>query len=69
VLRDYLLGVGLFVGLGVFWALVQAGWRRAFPESAPGGDALAGRLGCRGCGECGSNCERPDAHGAPVSRR
>jgi len=55
---SYLLAVGLLVGMAVGWALVQRAWRATFPEAAPGGDALAGRLGCRGCGECTSNCER-----------
>jgi len=67
VLASYLVGIGLFVALGVGWAVVQAAWRRSFPEAAPGGDALAGRLGCRGCGECGSNCERSPASGLPVT--
>lgn len=67
MLASYLVGIGLFVAVGVGWALVQAAWRRSFPEAAPGGDALAGRLGCRGCGECTSSCERPAAPSAPAA--
>jgi len=60
----YLLAVGMLAGMAVGWALVQRAWRGTFPEAAPGGDALAGRLGCRGCGECTSNCERSAADDA-----
>jgi len=65
---SYLLGVGLLVGMTVGWVLVQRAWRATFPEAAPGGDALAGRLGCHGCGECTSNCERPGVGETPRAK-
>ena len=38
------------------WLLVQAAWRRVFPETPADEDILAGRLGCHGCA-CKSSCE------------
>jgi hypothetical protein len=40
------------------WLVVQRAWMRAFPGAAPDPDALSGRLGCLGCGECTKTCER-----------
>jgi hypothetical protein len=53
-----LVGVAILVGLLVAWVGVQVAWNRAFPGLAPGGDALAGRERCTGCGGCGDRCER-----------
>lgn len=58
-----LLGIAL---LAAAWLAVQLAWRRAFPDARGDGDALAGRLGCHGCGalECGEKrCE----HAAPAA--
>lgn len=41
------------------WLAVQRAWMAAFPGESPDQDALSGRLGCHGCGECDKNCERP----------
>jgi ferredoxin len=40
------------------WLVVQRAWMRSFPGASPDPDALSGRLGCHGCGECERNCER-----------
>lgn len=46
------------VACAVGWLAVQRAWMRAFPGAAPDPDALSGRLGCHGCGECTKRCER-----------
>lgn len=61
-----LAGIALLVGLILAWVGVQAAWNRAFPGVAPGGDALAGRERCSGCGGCG---ERSERDGTPVRSR
>ncbi len=40
------------------WMLVQAAWRRVFPDRAVDEDVMAGRLGCHQC-PCDAPCERP----------
>ena len=57
MLTSYVVGVAVLVALVLAWAGVQGLWRNSFPEAAPGGDALAGRLGCHGCGSCTNDCE------------
>jgi hypothetical protein len=67
VLTPYLVGAGILVALALAWAGVQSLWRHAFPEAAPGGDALAGRLGCQGCVSCTDACEgQPPAESGPA---
>ncbi|KAB2968544.1 MAG: hypothetical protein F9K18_02625 [Thermoanaerobaculia bacterium] len=67
MLTPYLFGVGALVGLALAWAGVQSLWRHAFPDAAPGGDALAGRLGCHGCDSCDKACEgRPADEAGPA---
>jgi hypothetical protein len=61
VWKPYLVGIVTLVGLAVVWALVQGAWRKTFPERSPGGDALAGRLGCSGCTTCDNPCDSPPA--------
>jgi hypothetical protein len=68
VLTPYLVGAGAVAGLALAWAGVQSLWRLAFPEAAPGGDALAGRLGCHGCGSCTNACEGRPADEAGAAR-
>jgi len=46
------------------WLAVQRAWMESFPGVSPDPDALSGRLGCHGCGECSKNCERPAAERA-----
>jgi hypothetical protein len=53
-----LTGVAVLVGVVAAWVGVQAAWNRTFPGVAPGGDALAGRERCSGCGGCADRCER-----------
>jgi hypothetical protein len=64
---DYLMGIGVTVGIATGWLVVQNFWRRSFPDSGSDGgatgDALAGRLGCHGCGECENDCERAGGQG------
>ncbi len=48
-----ILGIVIILG---GWLLVQAAWRRVFPDTEPGEDALAGRLGCHQC-PCQTPCE------------
>ena len=68
MLRSFVIGIGTLVGLAVLWALVQGAWRKTFPERSPGGDALAGRLGCHGCNSCDTPCDSPPAEGAGGAR-
>jgi ferredoxin len=60
---DYLVGIGVTVVIAAGWLAVQTAWRRNLPEGERDGDALAGRLGCHGCGECENDCERAGARG------
>lgn len=53
-------GIAVLVGVVLAWVGVQAAWNRAFPGVAPGGDALAGRERCSGCGGCADRCERDE---------
>lgn len=55
----FLVGPLAVVGCAIAWLAVQRAWLRTFPRAAPDPDALAGRLGCHGCGECTETCERP----------
>ncbi|GMU67245.1 MAG: hypothetical protein AMXMBFR36_35190 [Acidobacteriota bacterium] len=55
-----IVGVAVLVGLVAAWVGVQAAWNRVFPGMAPGGDALAGRERCSGCGGCDDRCERDE---------
>lgn len=48
--------------IGGGWVTVQMTWRKIFHGAALGDDALAGRLGCRGCG-CHLQCKK-DQSGA-----
>ncbi len=59
-------GIVVLVGVVLAWVCVQAAWNRAFPGVAPGGDALAGRERCSGCGGCADRCER---EGNPARNR
>lgn len=58
------LKAGLAVSsLMVGWLVVQAAWRRTFPEAVePDGDALNSRGGCHGCEKEGSCSKSPTAH-------
>lgn len=51
----------------VAWLAVQRAWMRSFPGAAPDPDALSGRLGCHGCGECEE--ARPDGAGGSCRNR
>ena len=68
MLASYAVGVVVLVVLVVAWALVQGAWRKTFPERSPGGDALAGRLGCSGCTTCETPCDGPPDEGAGAAR-
>jgi len=57
VLTSYAVGLAAMVMLCVAWAGVQLAWRRVFPDDSDDPDALAGRIGCHGCG-CTNVCER-----------
>ncbi len=68
MLARYLVGVAGVTGAALLWLAVQQLWRAAFPGLAPGGDALAGRSDCHGCGSCTHGCETGAAASAGASR-
>ena len=68
MLKSYVVGILALVGLALLWALVQGAWRKTFPERSPGGDALAGRLGCHGCNSCEDPCDGPPAEDSDAVR-
>jgi len=57
VLTSYAIGLSAIVMLCAAWLAVQLAWRRVFPDASDDPDALAGRLGCHGCG-CTTVCEK-----------
>lgn len=67
VLATYATGLGAALVLVVAWLAVQGAWRRICPERLLDVDALAGRIGCFGCGP-GDRCPRHEA-GRPCSGR
>jgi hypothetical protein len=67
VIATYTVGLAALVALALAWTLVQQLWVNAFPGESPGGDALAGRLGCHGCGKCTNRCKaEPGEPGGPT---
>jgi hypothetical protein len=64
LLASYVTGLVAMVAISAGWLGVQRAWQRAFPDASGDSDALAGRMGCHGCG-CADACERrpPDACG------
>jgi hypothetical protein len=56
LLTTYLTGIAAIVVVTMAWVAVQVAWRKAFPEFSGDPDALAGRMGCRGC-SCTDVCE------------
>ena len=60
MIEKYALGIGLFVGLTVFWIAVQAIWRKVFADSISESDVLAARGNCTNCGCLGGACEKKD---------
>ena len=56
MLTSYGIGLAAIVMLCVGWVGVQLAWRRVFPDASGDPDALAGRMGCHGCG-CTNVCE------------
>jgi len=57
MLTSYAIGLATIATLCAAWLGVQLAWRRVFPDTSGDPDALAGRLGCHGCG-CTSVCEK-----------
>jgi len=57
MLESYVTGIGAIFVLLLVWVGVQVCWRRVFADLATDPDALAGRIGCHGCG-CESVCEK-----------
>jgi hypothetical protein len=50
------IACGGMIALLLGWTLVQAGWRRAFPDALTDDeDVLAGRRSCGNCG-CSGTC-------------
>jgi hypothetical protein len=63
MIASYFTGVAAVTIVVVVWVGVQSAWRRTFREGDGGDpDALAGRLGCHGCG-CASPCAGAGASG------
>jgi hypothetical protein len=56
-MERYLLGIGLFVGLALFWVAIQAIWRKTFADNIYEDDVLAARGNCTNCGCMGGVCE------------
>jgi hypothetical protein len=56
MLTTYVTTVVFLVAVLLMWLGVQRLWWRAFPNASDP-DALAGRLGCHGCG-CTDSCRR-----------
>jgi len=52
-----MLGVAVLAAL---WLAVQLAWRRHATEPGGDPDALAGRIGCHGCGEADACRERKE---------
>ncbi len=55
MLASYATGLAALVLVMLAWVVVQGAWRRAFPDASDDADALAGRLGCYGCPQRGSD--------------
>ena len=66
MLTSYAIGLTGIVMLCVAWLAVQLAWRRVFPDASGDPDALAGRLGCHGCG-CTNVCEKRASETAAAS--
>jgi hypothetical protein len=66
VLTSYGITIGAIAILCAVWLGVQLAWRRAFPDAAGDPDALAGRMGCHGCG-CTDVCEKRASETAGAS--
>jgi hypothetical protein len=59
VLMTALTAVAGMVVISAGWLWVQRRWQRQFRgQREAGGDALAGRAGCHGCGCAPGHCER-----------
>ncbi len=56
---DLTHGVALLALVAVMtvWVAVQRAWRQTFDDELTDPDALAGRMGCSGCG-CVTRCAR-----------
>jgi len=59
MLTSYAVGLVAISVLLAAWLAVQQGWRRIFDGDSPDADALAGRLGCHGCGVRDCDERRP----------
>jgi hypothetical protein len=57
MLESYVTGLAAMVVLMIAWLGIQFAWRKVFPCRGSDPDALAGRLGCRGCAGAGA-CEQ-----------
>lgn len=66
MLSTYGIALSIIVMLCVAWLTVQLAWRRVFPDASGDPDALAGRLGCHGCG-CTNVCEKRASEAAGAS--
>jgi len=53
---SYVTGLAAIAIVLVCWVGVQSAWNKTFPDPAGDPDALAGRLGCHGCG-CATPCD------------
>lgn len=59
MVTDHLFGLLAIVVIAVAWVGVQAAWKKAFPDRCSADpDALAGRIGCHGDGDCKKDCDR-----------
>lgn len=67
MLSTYGIALSIIVMLCVAWLTVQLAWRRVFPDASGDPDALAGRLGCHGCG-CTNVCEKRASEAAGASK-
>lgn len=56
MVATYLTGLAAITVVLVCWLGVQSAWKRVFTDPAGDPDALAGRLGCHGCG-CTEPCD------------
>ena len=70
MLESFATGIFGIIVLSLAWLGVQLAWRRVFPGASADADALAGRLGCHGCG-CTDVCEErpPECTGRSEEER
>ena len=66
MLTNYGIALSTIFLVCVAWLTVQLAWRRVFPDASGDPDALAGRLGCQGCG-CTKVCEKRASETAGAS--